>query len=195
MDRTIASLLVFAAFAVAPLASSAAPIRWQTNGHYYERIFNTGGITWTDAKFAAESATFLGTNGHLVAVNSEAEWLFILDKFPVSSTWIGLSDANQEGNFEWVTGEPLDFTAWLIAPQEPNNAAGGGGEDYVYYESRSAQPPGQAIGWNDYQNLVGVISGLQFGYLIEYPIPEPSTLALAVFGFVALVAFGWRRKG
>ncbi len=188
----IASTVLFSCvLAIAVTPALAVPIQWQSgvggNGHYYERVFNPGGITWTDAKTGAESTSFLGTAGHLATVNSEAEWQFIIGNLGTNYTWIGLSDSAQEGNFQWVTGEPLTFTAWLTSPQEPNNAAPPPGEDHVYYETRSG-----VHGWNDYRNTVAVSGGPPFGYLVEYAVPEPSSIVLALIG--ALAAIALRRR-
>ena len=30
--------------------------------------------------------------------------------------WIGLDDLNQDGTFEWVTGEPLSYEKWSNGP-------------------------------------------------------------------------------
>jgi hypothetical protein len=49
-------------------------------------------------------------------------------------TWIGLTDASAEGDFQWVTGpegvQPLTYGHWL--PGEPNNA---GDEDFVEWRN------------------------------------------------------------
>jgi len=82
-------------------------------------------MPWEDAKIYAESI-----GGHLVTIANEAENLFVYDfahkNGCYDSTWIGLSDAAQEGVWKWVTGEPLEYTNWFKG--EPN---GGRGENYV----------------------------------------------------------------
>ncbi len=141
------------------------PIRWSGNGHYYSLVSPPGGIRWTDARSAAEELAFGGARGHLATVNSAAEWEFLTSTFNKNLTWIGLTDEAQEGTFRWVTGEPLEFTAWGVSPQEPNNA---GGEDYVHIDYRST-----GVGWNDFKNRDNV-HGPKTSYLVEFPvIPEP----------------------
>lgn len=151
------------------------------NDHYYEFVAPPGGITWTSAKVAAEKRSFQGTPGHLATITSQGEWEFVLDKFPNAYNWIGLSDAAQEGVFEWVTGEPFVFSAWK-PPNEPNDA---GGEDYVHYDSG---------GWNDFKDRNTVYSEtFPHHYIVEYAVPEPSTLALLAIA-VACLAFRTRRR-
>ena len=88
-----------------------APVEWVVenggNGHFYEIVSPSGGITWTDARVEAESSSYLGTPGHLVTVTSQAEWDFVHGTFQEGYTWIGLTDEEQEGVFKWVTPEPF----------------------------------------------------------------------------------------
>ena len=105
-------------------------------GNSYKVI--TQGMSWHDAKSHAES---LG--GHLVTISDEEENTFVADlageKGVSREFWIGLTDEVEEGNFVWVTGEPLDFTFWDT--EEPNDY--GGDEDYAVIGWNSE------YGWND----------------------------------------------
>ena len=94
-------------------------------------------LTWTQARDLAAS---LG--GHLVVINDATENQFIASRYaqPLGEAlWIGLSDYLEEGNFTWVDGTPLAFTAW--APGEPNAA---GPEDCV-----EGSFMGTTFMWND----------------------------------------------
>ena len=146
----------------------AAPKPWFLseggNGHYYELVVPRRGITWTAARDAAEEASFLGVNGHLVTITSSEEWQFVTQNFEHQGTWIGLTDRIVEGRFEWVTGEPVTFRAWNR--HEPNNA---GNEDYVEYHLED-----EGWGWNDFQDKRDLhTADLPLGYVIEYPLPRP----------------------
>jgi hypothetical protein len=96
----------------------------------------------------------------------------------------------QEGSFNWVTGEPLTFTQWILG--EPNNA--GGIEHYVFYQRSSGL--GGAFRWSDFPNYQNVFtSSLPIGYVVEFDtVSEPSSFALAAFGCLALVASAKRLR-
>jgi hypothetical protein len=89
---------------------------------------------WSAAKAAAEAA-----GGHLVTVTSPEEKNF-LAAFN-RNFWIGLSDEQTEGVYQWVTGEPYVYSNWN--PGEPNNA---GNEDYT-------EMGGLSGAWNDLNNF------------------------------------------
>lgn len=171
----------------------AGPVEWKAvdggNGHYYG-LFGTDDVTWTEARDAVQGLTLLGSQGHLVTITNQAESNFLKDNFsdyigdptsghgmfprvPGIRAWIGLTDAAQEGQFRWVTGEPVTFTNW--APPEPNNL---GNEDYVFIWRRD-YGTGPLWSWNDSGNWVGPADG----FFVEFegpfsPVPEPSTLAI-----------------
>ncbi len=128
------------------------PVYNPDNGHYYDRI-SAPGISWTDAKRAAESFEFNGIRGHLVTITSESEHDFVYGlNLPSFRLWIGLTDEDFEGYYQWVTDEPFDYSNWI--PHQPDNA---GNEDYI-------ELIGSEDKWNDNQNESGNITG----YLIEY---------------------------
>lgn len=170
----------------------AAPIEWtpkdQGNGHYYKLVEPDGGITWTQANATAEAKVFLGARGHLATVTSQPEWDFIVEYFPRQYTWIGLTDEAEEGRFEWVTGEPFDFSAWFSSgPKEPNNQ--GGQEHWVHYARRTDL----GWGWNDFRDAATVWGAATHSYLVEYPVPEPSTSVLALLALTILAGRAWRK--
>lgn len=90
-------------------------------------------MRWSKAKEYCASI-----QGHLVTIGSKAEDDFVYQLYP--NTWLGLTDGDQEGNWQWVTGEPLIYTHW--ADTEPDNCAHGcrglppnsEEEDYAHYE-------------------------------------------------------------
>ena len=74
------------------------------NGHAYMKI-------WCESlKDAHDRATANGT--HLVTINDEAEQQWLLGLFGNHVYWIGLSDAEKEGEWVWQNGEPLTYKNW-----------------------------------------------------------------------------------
>jgi hypothetical protein len=70
-------------------------------------------------------ARAIAAGGHLASINSAAENALISAMDP-GYIWIGFTDRAVEGQFKWVTNEPVNYTNW--AAGEPNNA---GDEDWA----------------------------------------------------------------
>lgn len=100
-------------------------------GHSYQ-LFSTK-MSWVDAKAYCE-----GLGGHLVTITSQTEQDFVCENFTkiYGTAMIGLSDADNEGDWEWVTGEVFNYSNWDSG--EPNNEFN---EDYVLMHSDGT--------WND----------------------------------------------
>lgn len=113
------------------------------NGHSYYR--SNGSMTWTDARQAC-----INMGGHLVTITSAAENNFVFNTWP--SGWIGFTDEVVEGQWRWVTGEPVSYTNWNGG--EPNNV---GNEDYAQFVSGGR--------WNDLPN-VSLPYVLEFEYIV-----------------------------
>ena len=91
------------------------------------------GITWEDAKNAAQSLSYLGMKGHLVTITTQGESDFIFNNpnFHVVY-WIGgyqeLGSAEPDQGWKWITGENIlpptepGFSNWHSDTGEPNNA-------------------------------------------------------------------------
>ena len=47
-------------------------VQWKTNGHYYEVVVASEGITWTEARLAAQAR-----GGYLATLTSRPENLFV----------------------------------------------------------------------------------------------------------------------
>jgi lectin-like protein len=134
------------------------PVSEGGNGHVYEYVTVPG--SWTTARAAAAARSFRGVAGHLVTVGSAAENTVVVNLRGNGDLrgWIGLTDEVVEGTFQWITGEPVDYTNWNSG--EPN--AETPGEDYVEMFAASV--------WNDIENGAGVNQG----YLVEYDV-DPFT--------------------
>ncbi len=120
------------------------------DGHNYQYFGEV--LTWTAAKARCEE---LG--GYLVTIGSEAEQEFVasmVESYSLKSIWLGASDAEKEGEWTWVTGEPFLWSNW--ATNEPNNDYNGT-EDYVgmYYKYENQRN----YTWNDFKINTGAIGG------------------------------------
>ena len=74
------------------------------NGHAYKKI-RCDSLDEARGRAAAEGAS-------LLAINDAAEQQWISGLFGNYLYWIGLSDAENEGEWVWQNGEPLTYTNW-----------------------------------------------------------------------------------
>jgi hypothetical protein len=92
--------------------------------------------TWEVAQKAC-----LRNGGELAKLDTEAENTTLFKaigiRFALTNLWIGLSDEASEGNFRWISGDPLEVPMWRQG--EPNNV---GEEDCTEWVSDNAR-------WND----------------------------------------------
>ena len=144
------------------------PISAGGNGHYYEAVFVPEGITWDDAKAAAEAK-----GGHLVTITSEAENEFVYnlasdDRFwyivpqweGTVGPWLGGYQPpglpEPAGGWTWVTGEPFSYSNWQAG--EPNNY-GSGEDSLMFYSYKAPKSPH----WNDAPH-----DFISKGYIVEW---------------------------
>ena len=106
-----------------------------------------GAFTWSEAR---EDAAQRG--GYLATFVGAHEWFALLkalgDEVRSTDWWLGATDEAQEGDWVWITGEPVGFNVW--SPGEPNDL---NGEDYLKTWNREF--------WNDSPG------DLQLGYVLE----------------------------
>ena len=120
------------------------------NGHYYSGINQK--TTWLNAEKYAES---LGA--HLVTISDAAENHFVdqIKYLTLSgNVHIGLTDYFEEGKWEWVTGESVNYTNWKSG--EPNNSGNqdfAQHVDYEYWDDVGETNLMFVIEWDDYADI------------------------------------------
>ncbi|MDZ7848271.1 MAG: lectin-like protein [Owenweeksia sp.] len=80
--------------------------------------------------------------GHLVTITDATENATV-SVFSANRFWIGLTDQNVEGTFEWTTGEAVNYTNWDVANGEPNDF--NSKEDWTVMNFQASSGL-----WNDY---------------------------------------------
>jgi len=147
------------------------------NGHMYQ--FIPGQITWTNANSASISMTYENEPGYITTLTSENEDNFVSNYVQAQDFWIGLSDADQEGEWYWKTGPEAGTLVWsannsnqtgftgIINGQwcnwvtnDPNNATFnfGTGQDYAVAKFEGN------VEWNDVNDGDTRVDG----YVVEY---------------------------
>jgi hypothetical protein len=68
-------------------------------------------LSWNDANVDA-----ISKGGHLVTFPTLDKWQQVTNlfgqEFKTNIWWIGANDAEQDGRWKWVTGEPVSFNRW-----------------------------------------------------------------------------------
>lgn len=144
-----------------------------SNGHYYQYVPALG-ITWQNAKIAAENSTYYGLQGYLATITADDE-AQLSGEQASGAGWIGGSDEETEGVWKWMTGPEAGTIFWNGGPNgnspnyakwntnEPNNL---GNEDYAHITAPGVGIPGS---WNDLSNTGDVSGNYQpKGYIVEY---------------------------
>jgi hypothetical protein len=174
-NRRCGLLMVCAVVVAAAQAGLAAPVLWPSNGHSYEVVVvtetDTDGklipISWLDAQAAA-----VAMGGYLATLTSAEENQFVFELIPLEAwthpaewaegPWLGGSDAASEGNWQWVTGEPWDYTSWLGGQPDNWNDI----ENYLCFWGNWSDetPPTAEPTWNDATDPQSSI----YSYVVEY---------------------------
>ena len=149
-----------------------------STGHYYI-FFESLGVTWIQAEQLAENSSYYGLQGYLATILSDEENQIAAEQSG-GAGWIGASDQDVEGQWNWVTGPEAGmnfwngnqpngnpvagmYSNWNNDPAEPNQS---GDEDYAHITDDSV---GLIGSWNDLGNS-GASSGpyQPKGYIVEY---------------------------
>ena len=165
------------------VADNAGP-----NGNFYEVVLVSTGITWPEAKAAAEERIYQGVRGHLATITSAEEDMLLerlrQENRPTigqAQLWVGGSqtvpDAPPTENWFWENDEgPIagfnggdTYANWL--PGEPNDYWGPATENYL------AIGLNDAFGWNDDGFLDG---GRLGGYIVEFELDEPGIPTVSI---------------
>ena len=140
------------------------PIYRDYNGHTYE--FYNIQVPWNQAYRFCENK-----GGHLVTISDDAENFAVYELCggSIGAIWIGATDFNREGNWYWVTGEPLSYNAWY--PGEPNNT--GSAENYgMMYIDAGTLGDSSTVGtirkWNDTKLSFVPNVSYTVGFVCEY---------------------------
>lgn len=132
MKRVILPIIVSVIYGSAFADESA---HYDENGHRYERIDKKR--TWDDAEEYCRDS-----GGYLATVTSRDESDFIYRKLAdgiSSSMWLGGTDRDHEGTWQWVTDEVWDYERW--SSRGANDK--GQGQDYLSFNS------GHSRRWED----------------------------------------------
>jgi hypothetical protein len=168
------ALTLTALVATSKLAGAQATV-WPVNGHAYQAVLVPAGISWTDARAAAQ-----GAGGYLATVTSAAENAFVFalvdqpqywNQEPGGSNlgpWLGgyqpVDTGDPAANWTWVSGEPWAYTEWSSG--EPNNFRGAG-ENYLSYKCYGSAGC-RSSGWNDLPDNISVYGTSVLSYVIEF---------------------------
>jgi PEP-CTERM motif len=194
---------IVAGLILVPMAR-ATPVQWNGNGHYYDFIQDN--VSWFFATGFSSTITFQGVEGHLATITSAAENSFLTTTFQQSGAprfaWFG-GMMFPGGVWRWRTGPPPEFDTQFsngATPTPPYNYANWGGTEPngpPPFEFTALNLGTAALGvasgqWADFSSTFDTGDPAVVGYLVEFEIPEPSSLAL--LGLATLGVFYRRRR-
>ena len=116
------------------------------NGTYFAACYDP--VSWSNAHSSCQSFGYDGLAS--IIDNSENDFIHNLQPVAVTNNsglyWIGFTDIQSEGNFEWVSNLSISFTDWNPNSFEPN---GGPNENCAHLYNSTA--PSTSYGyWNDH---------------------------------------------
>lgn len=190
----------------------ASPIQWEIadggNGHWYEviQVDDVDGIQWDEANSRSISSTWNGFSGNLASITSLEENKFVSGLVndidwgnDFYGPWLGgtgfaVPDPTIQDQWiwtwSWSDGEAWGYESW--ASDQPNGVANITANE-TYYLHYFPAGDAEIRTWNDTQ-INGFGNSRVFGYVVEYPTPEPATLFLFGFGLLGLAGIGRKKQ-
>ena len=147
------------------------------DGHFYCFIAND--TSFSQARYSAPPIQEYSEGGHLVVINDEQEYNLVVNLISGynRSIWLGMTDLAQEGSWQPVTGQPLNWTYW--GPGEPNNHTGTGDPSGEHFASLGTWWGGGTYMINDQPasqwSLNAVVYEYEVGIVDQTPNPNCST--------------------
>jgi hypothetical protein len=194
-----------------PAAALAQPVQWTLSsggdGNYYEIVVQSSPISWTTARDAAESRTFMDHTGVLASAFYQRKDLFIRQlalstpgAFPPvsggnSGPWLGgiqlPGSPEPAGGFTWINGDPWSYTNWFRG--EPNNGAGDVPHEEAVQLFYQGAMDVSNVQWNDLSSGDDTFWPVH-AYVVEYRIPAPSGAAPLALGAIVCAVRRMRRR-
>ena len=135
MKKRILSTLLALCTVLALLPGTALAA---SSGIHYYLVFQGVAETWEEALLYCESV-----GGHLATITSKAENDYVyklMRNAGYTGAYLGLTDKDEDGVWEWVTGEAFVYQNWH--PGEPNNDLGSESYGMFFNDFRDGT-------WND----------------------------------------------
>ncbi|MDB4142927.1 hypothetical protein N9733_05635, partial [Akkermansiaceae bacterium] len=143
-------------------------------GNNFEWI--QGNFTWQEAKADAEA------RGGRLAILNTPQKNEIAGQLSNHTGWFGLTDEENEGDWRWIDGSPLEWSSWFAARgvPEPN---GGTSENYGILGGTFGHDDGSWADWG---------ASNRGPYIIEYPTRSTHTVTQpAIAASLLNVLAGW----
>lgn len=184
--------VIYVLFSDVPL--KAGWIQWTTamggNNHEYLAVPLANGSSWHGAQAIAVSH-----GGYLATITSKTENDFVFSLIEGPEFWSGLAgpwiggyqppgSPEPAGGWRWVTDEAFSYMNWHEPTGEPNNA--GGFENSIHFVRSSING---ASRWNDFNGNANPVA-----FIIERPIPEPSSIGLLMLAGTSISGWRYRRS-